>query len=639
MSMVRQVWLLIACTLILAFAGGFGLSMLSSREFLIQQVSARSNDMAQSLALTLSQAGSDEDSKALLLAAQFDTGFYDSIRWLDVDGQVKMARQHEQPRGQVPPWFRRLMRLDTEPGLALISQGWLQQGRVEVRATAGQALEHLWQGARWAAGLFVVLMLLIGGLAHRGLLAVMRPLRSTVEQANALGERRFVSAPEPRTPELRQVTRAMNGLVERIKAMFDQQAVQVEDLYRQAHFDALTGVFNRPHFLARSAQVLEAESGASHGVLVMVRLQDPAGLNRTLGRMVVDALLRRVAAELTQAVQTVPGAVLGRLNGFEFAIMLPHVAASQEVAERAAARMRLVSQRHPGAVRMAIGAVAWSGGGALSTLLAAADEVLARAELMPPFEPHCSEVASPGLEGESVWRQRLQEAITSGPERHTLAAFPVLGRGGELLYLECPLRLRWGETEPWVSAAQWLPMACRTEWVAQADLLAFHAALQASDSDGQARGVFVSMASICKPSFLPELRRALQTHAHGAALLRVAVPERAVVEALPELRQLCSVCHAHGVKVGLDQAGEEIHQSSAVLEAGLDFVKVQASLIQGVSQAAQQRQHLRGLCHLLHGAGIQVLAAGVSEAADTEALAAIGLDGWTGPAVKAPAST
>ena len=53
MSLIRQVWLLLSVTLVLAFAGAIGVSVHSARHYLQTQLDLKNNDTAQSLALTL----------------------------------------------------------------------------------------------------------------------------------------------------------------------------------------------------------------------------------------------------------------------------------------------------------------------------------------------------------------------------------------------------------------------------------------------------------------------------------------------------------------------------------------------------------------------------------------------------------
>ena len=49
------------------------------------------------------------------------------------------------------------------------------------------------------------------------------------------------------------------------------------------------------------------------------------------------------------------------------------------------------------------------------------------------------------------------------------------------------------------------------------------------------------------------------------------------------------------------------------------------------------RPFCKGLCSIVHGIGIQVIAEGVVSEAEMQALVGVGFDGATGPVVKEPA--
>jgi len=80
MSLIRQVWLLLLLTLTLAFAGAFGLSMLSARQYLATQLAMKNLDSAQSLAQTLAGQHGDLPTMAATLDRQFEIGFYERLR-------------------------------------------------------------------------------------------------------------------------------------------------------------------------------------------------------------------------------------------------------------------------------------------------------------------------------------------------------------------------------------------------------------------------------------------------------------------------------------------------------------------------------------------------------------------------------
>ncbi len=74
MSLIRQVWLLLLATVLLAFVGSIGVATGSARDLLQTQLRQKNSDNAASLALALSQQQGNAELMSLLMAAQFDTG-------------------------------------------------------------------------------------------------------------------------------------------------------------------------------------------------------------------------------------------------------------------------------------------------------------------------------------------------------------------------------------------------------------------------------------------------------------------------------------------------------------------------------------------------------------------------------------
>ena len=354
------------------------------------------------------------------------------------------------------------------------------------------------------------MLLGIGAIAWIGVHRIRVPLDRTVEQARAITERRFVTVDEPDVPELRNVTRAMNTMVERVKSMFDEEAAQVEQLRRQALCDPLTGLSNRAHFLGRMKVMLDSEDGAAGGVLIMVRLVELQTLNRTLGRSSTDRLLQDAAGAMIETSRRLGASEVGRLNGSDFALALPDVDSLREPAVDVAARLRSLLRVHDGGAHAVIGAVQWRHGAPMSSLLAAADQALARAESRGPYTVELDDSGDGPTFGEDAWRHRIQAALAERSAQ--LIDFPLLGRNGELVHHECPLRLRLGEEGALVSAAQWLPMARRAQLTAEIDLLAVELALLAIANDAAPRSVNVSPSSLADSAFSSRVHALVVAH-------------------------------------------------------------------------------------------------------------------------------
>jgi len=633
MSLIRQVWLLLSVTLVLAFAGAIGVSVHSARHYLQTQLNLKNNDTAQSLALTLSQQKADPVALELAIASQFDTGFYERIRLVAPGGKPIVEKQAGPHPQNAPGWFVALLGIAPADGVAQVSDGWRQVGRMEVRSQSAFADDELWQSTIDTVGVLLVLVVGAGIFSSVGVNRIRVPLLRTVDQAKAITERRFITVDEPDMPELRNVTRAMNAMVGRVKAMFDEQAGQVELLRRQAHCDPLTGLSNRAHFLSRMTVMLDAEDGAASGALVMVRLVELQSLNRTLGRSATDRVLQDAAAAMVESSRRLGAAEVGRLNGSDFVLALPDVDSVRESALDVAARLRSLLRVHEGGAHAVVGAVRWTHGAPMSTLLAAADQALARAESRGPYSVEFDDSADAGALGEDAWRHRIQTALA---ERNAeLVDFPLVGRTGELVHHESPLRLRLGAEGELVSAAQWLPMARRAQLTADVDLLAIELALIAIAADSLPRSVNVSPASLADSAFSTRVHALVAAHPMASPRLSLELAEAGAVKQLHLVRELVEQLHGTGTRVGLEHAGERLGETRGLLEAGLDFVKLDASLLQGLSSDEARAQHVAGTVRMLHGIGLRVYAEGVSAVDDAAALWACGVDGLTGPVLQA----
>jgi EAL domain-containing protein (putative c-di-GMP-specific phosphodiesterase class I) len=113
------------------------------------------------------------------------------------------------------------------------------------------------------------------------------------------------------------------------------------------------------------------------------------------------------------------------------------------------------------------------------------------------------------------------------------------------------------------------------------------------------------------------------------------VAEDGALRHIDLVRELVTQMHALGARVGLEHAGERLTETTGLLEVGLDFVKLDASFVEGLSADHARRDHVAGAVRMLRGIGLKVYAEGVTTSEDAEALSGCGLDGLTGPVVPA----
>jgi diguanylate cyclase (GGDEF)-like protein len=657
MSLIKQVWVLVMATLLLAFAVALCVSIATLRSYSETQLRFKNNDNAQSLALTLSQLRGDKVSMALAIAAQFDTGHYASIRLVGLDGQLWLPPRQAQRSGSgvsssqlgAPQWFVRLVPIRAEEGIAQVTDGWYGLGTLYVSTQLGTLYRDLWRITVGLASFLAILGAVAGFFATVAVRSIQRPLAETVAQAQALAQRKFVTAPLSKTPELRQLGQAMNLMVAQIGAMFEEQTLLAEQLRRDATCDPLTGWSHRRHFLSQLHSLLEVDADLAppSESLLLIRVLDLGALNKALGYVQTDALLRKLASMLSMHVSA--SQRLGRLNGSDFAVCV-QTTPQESLSECLATLMDdirgvLLTLSSPIELPASIGvcgaAADLAGYTSVSALLIDVDAALARAESRGVFAFEVVPTQTPSTSahlpswGADVWRSRLLEALQS--QQAQLMEYPLVDVRGGLIHFECPLRLPLvpGEeaAQALLPASVWLPFALRCGLIPKVDLTAARLALSEIDCDGIARGVNVSPASLQDSSFLEGLREALAEYPNSAGLLWLEVGENVVVAHKKSIRTLCEQMRPFGVKVGLEHAGPQLAAIEGLLTLGLSFIKLDASVTQGVAADEHQQKYVSHVVKLLRGVGLNVFAEGVTNEADAKALWIAGLDGMTGPGV------
>lgn len=636
MSLMRQIAWLVLGVVLASLVGAVGLSTLSTRQLMRTQLELKNADNAQALGLALSQQRGDAELIKLLMSAQFDTGAYEFVRWRSPGGDVLFERGEAPRPGKAPAWFGQLVRIESRSGTAQISNGWNAIGAIELKSHATYAYDELWLASRRLLAWLLVVAIVAAIVAWAGLKRIRRPLDAAVAQAEGVLEGSYGQVTEPSVPELQRLTRAMNAMVQRVKDLFEAQAGQLLVLREQVHHDPLTGVSTRRHFLAELDAALQRDDGPTIAGLVLVRLRDLPGLNTRLGRAGVDDVLLTVVTALQAYPESVPGCRVGRLNGGDFALWLPAEGVASETAQALAEALRASLPAFGTGVQVALGAIELPRERPSGVWLGEADAALARAE-------HLGEarggfvveiVAAPGVgreQGEGLWRTQLQEAVHH--QRGRLVEYPVRDRAGRVLHLECPLQLQL--EAGFVPAATWLPLAVRARVTAQVDLFAVSLALKAIAADGQARCINIAPASLADGSFLPALREMLGHSPQAARSLLLDLAEAAATEHFERLLELGRQLRPLGVKLGLEHAGAGLAQVERLYQAGLDYVKLDASVLLGVAGEAGRAAFVRGMVIMLRSLALKVYGEGVIDEMDAQALWDCELDGLTGPWVTA----
>ncbi|MFI7859656.1 cyclic di-GMP receptor LapD [Pseudomonas promysalinigenes] len=645
MSLFKQLLLAICLFLIVAFSGSFMVSLESSRSQYVNQLRSHAQDAATALALSLTPNIDDPAMVELMVSSIFDSGYYASIKVVDLESNAVLVERHAEPDpGGVPAWFIHLIGLEAAGGDAIVSRGWQQAARVEVISHPMFAIAKLWQSALGSLG-----WLLLCGVASAVLGALLlrrqlRPLDYMVEQSHAIARREFLSLPElPRTPELARVVQAMNQMVEKLKALFTEQAERSERLRAESYQDSLTGLSNRRYFEMQLAARVSNMEEARSGYLLLLRVQDLAGLNARLGGQRTDQLLQAVGEQLRRTCANFPETndLISRSRGGEFAVLAPGMVHEEAVQLAQALEATLQSLHVTGASDVdpvaCIGLAPFTPGDAPQALLKLADEALARAENQPTPGWVCLEQGVAAVAGDTQhgWHTRLDQAFANG--QFELFFQPVVdaNQTDHILHYKVISRLHDDQGEA-LPAGRFLPWLERFGWMPRLDVLVLEKVLAHLQTHNHVLALNLSAATLADPAALQRVYELLGQHAALGPRLIFEIGE----EQLPEhatLENITRRLHGLGFGLALQRFGGRFSMIGNLAHLGLAYLKIDGSYIRNIEQEQHKRLFIEAIQRAAHSIDLPLIAERVETEGERRILVEMGVGGVQGQLVGEPA--
>lgn len=637
MSLVKQLWLVIIVILTLAFAGALVLSAAVSKHYFERQLQAKNDDNATTLALSITQLEKDPVMIDLLIAAQFDTGNYEYIGLTDPTGNIISKRVNQSKTSKAPEWFINTIPLQLNPGIAEIQDGWVQYGTLNVMSDANVAYDNFWDysllTALWTL-LLAAISCVVGSLSLK---KILRPLNDVVNQAQAIGENRFVTTNVPKTKEFRAVVIAMNALSNRVKKTVNQETARLEQLRLENNFDHVTLLMNHDHFLNNINATISRSEYFHEGVLIISRLCNLATIDEQLGYKETNNMLKRIGESLQNIATQHPGTYAGRLNGTDFAIFSNTYIDSYQFGNQIKKSLEMIGNTgktnvHANFITAASRVVSSDSGEKIISMMS---------KLMDEINPEQNNVLhliNPNdLEQfesnhEKEWLNLLSSALDN--KRIKLESYPTLNQDGRIIHFESPVRLQLNPDGKWFCAGEFITWATQFNLMARLDELVFETAVDAINNGAEPIGLNVSSSAMCSESYIEKILRTIGNLPHVAEKLYFEIPEQDAFEHLAQFHQFCAKVRAIGCKIGIEHVGSRISRLGELHDVGLHYIKIDASVIRGIDTNEANKTLLRGLCMIAHSIGVMAIAEGVHTASEIEALKVIGIDGMTGPGIR-----
>ncbi|MDE1168683.1 MAG: EAL domain-containing protein [Pseudomonas sp.] len=645
MSLFKQLLLAICLFLVVAFSGSFMVSLESSRAQVVNQLRSHAQDAATALALSLTPNIDDPAMVELMVSSIFDSGYYASIKVIDLgDNKVLVDRSAEADAGGVPAWFVKLIGLQPAGGDAIVSRGWQQAARVEVVSHPMFALARLWESALGSLGWLLLCGAVSAGLGALLLRRQLKPLDYMVAQSQAIARREFLSLPElPRTPELRRVVQAMNLMVEKLKALFREQAERSEKLRIESYQDGLTGLANRRYFdMQLNARISHLDEGGG-GYLLLLRVNDLTGLNQRLGGAHTDQLLQAIAQLLVRTCARFPEPLnlIARSRGGEFAVLVPGLERDEAMQLARELEAGLVSLHETGACDVSpvahMGLAPYNAGDVPKALLALADEALGQAESRGEGSWVCLDhsVITAAGDDHRTWHGLLDQALSQ--DQFQLFFQPVVASAdtAQVMHFKVLSRLLDGQGQS-IAAGRFLPWIERFGWATRLDLLMVARVLKHLQQHHHPLALNLSAATLADPQALERLFALLAQQPLLGKYLTFEIGE----EQLPEqsvLETLTRRLRALGYSLSLQRFGGRFSMIGNLAHLGLAYLKIDGSYIRAIDQESHKRLFIEAVQRAAHSIDLPLIAERVETDGELRVIREMGIQGVQGRLVGEPA--
>jgi diguanylate cyclase (GGDEF)-like protein len=425
------------------------------------------------------------------------------------------------------------------------------------------------------------------------------------------------------------------NLADRVGVAF-AAAAREEQLYYQAHYDALTGLPNRLYFKDQLAITLaHAHRSRRSFALLYIDLDHFKGVNDGLGHAAGDEVLRQAAARLRACVREAD--TVARLGGDEFAVVLPEIASNRDPQAVADHAIAALAQPFAAAgqelfLNASIGIALYPDDGATpEDLLRNADAAMYRAKdagrgRSAYFEEEMNVAA--------LARVRTERDLRHAIERREFVVHyqPIVDAAtGRAIGVEA--LVRWNHHERgllapthFVDLAEQIGVVdAMGDWVLREACERFRAWRDAGlELDRLA--VNASPRQFRQPDFAAKIARTLAESGLPAGALEIEITESLLLDATANVEASIAALKEIGVQIALDDFGTGYSSLAYLRRFPVDVVKIDGSFVKDLPADASSAAIVRAIVSMSHALGKKVVAEGVTGAKQAAFLAASGCD-------------
>jgi len=433
---------------------------------------------------------------------------------------------------------------------------------------------------------------------------------------------------------------ALDSMLTHVNAAIRQQQLLTRIRYDADH-DGLTGLPNRQRLATEIDALLgEGDPDVRVGV-VLASLDNHTEVTDTLGHAASDELLLVTAGLLRE--QAPPGALVARMDGGQFAVLLPGL--SLPATERAARRLRDAAATRARVAGLDLDVLLTLGVAAAPVHGQDAGTLMQRADVALLAGHSAGGVASyhPVLDQQSLRRLQLGTELESAmAEKQITVVFqPIVDtRTSDIVSVETLVRWahpRYGNVPPddFIGLAEQIGrIGALTDYVLD---LALERCRKWLDQDiGLSVAVNLSARCLAEPDLVDRVRGALRKHGVPGSLLTLELTEGIVVDDSVRNSTVLADLHSLGLRLSMDDFGTGYSSLSQLRQLPIDELKIDKSFVLGMSTSQSESFIARSIVELAHNLGLRVVAEGVEDEVTRDLLTEMGCDKLQGFLVSRP---
>lgn len=466
---------------------------------------------------------------------------------------------------------------------------------------------------------------------------ISRPLRDLVQAMRQVAEKQDFKArvASEGTSEFAELGESFNVMLAEIEKRDAENARFAEQLARQAHLDALTGLPNRRLLADRLVQAIEgAKRRRKQVALFYIDLDGFKQVNDTLGHGVGDLLLAEVSRRLQSRIRAAD--TLARLGGDEFAVVLGDISSQEQAAITARDLLEKLSspftvEGHEITVSASIGVtLSETSRPNPEQMFLEADSAMYEAKRSGKNRTRFySEEIGSSLRERAEMERRLRRAIAAGDIRVRFQPkFDAVSR--DLTGFEA---LAWWIDRELgaISPARFIPVAEESGLIIPLGMLVLEQACReaAGWQDLYSRpvpiAVNLSNIQLRDENFIASLDAILERTGLRPDLLLLELTESLMLDHAQGI-SLLEKLSARGVQLAIDDFGTGYSCLSSLGNLPFNELKIDMSFVQDLGSGGTTEATVRSMVSLGHNLGMRVIAEGVETESQACLLTSMGCD-------------